>query len=98
MAGGLTFVTCFPKGSTFTERNKMLVMLIAAEIVAGEKQLTEEQLSWDKPNVNLPSIRDREIGVEAVAIRARLARIFCFRNNPFGSNSPITTERFKNQG
>jgi hypothetical protein len=40
MAGGLTCDTCFPKGFTFTERYKILVMLIAAEIGAGEKQLT----------------------------------------------------------
>jgi len=45
-AGGFTQDTLFPKGFTFTERYKMLVMLLAAEIVGGERQLSDEQLSW----------------------------------------------------
>jgi hypothetical protein len=45
-AGGFTPDTLFPKGFTFTERYKMLVMLMAAEIVAGERQLSDEQLAW----------------------------------------------------
>ena len=45
-AAGLTPDTCFPKGFTFTERYKMLVILLAAEIVAGERQLSDSQLAW----------------------------------------------------
>ena len=45
-ATGLTPDQVFPKGFTFTERYIMLVILMAAEIESGERQLSDEQLSW----------------------------------------------------
>ena len=45
-ATGLTPNQVFPKGFTFTERYIMLVILMAAEIESGERQLTDEQLAW----------------------------------------------------
>lgn len=43
---------------------------------------------WDKPDVNPPLIRNRGVGVEAVAICAELARISRFKRHRFSNASP----------
>ena len=45
-AAGFTGETMFPKGFTFRTRYQWLVMVFAAEIESGERQLTDDQLMW----------------------------------------------------
>ena len=45
-AGGFTQDTMFPKGFLFRTRYKWLVMVLAAELESGSRQLDDEQLMW----------------------------------------------------
>lgn len=46
LASGFDPKNMFPKGFTFITRYRWLVMILAAEIVSGERQLSDEQLAW----------------------------------------------------
>ena len=45
-AGGFTQDTMFPKGFLFRTRYKWLVLVLAAELESGSRQLDDEQLMW----------------------------------------------------
>jgi 3'-phosphoadenosine 5'-phosphosulfate sulfotransferase (PAPS reductase)/FAD synthetase len=45
-AAGFTSDTMFPKGFTFRTRYKWLVIVLAAEMQSGSRQLTDDQLAW----------------------------------------------------